>query len=94
MIDLASESLITLSDAARLRPASRGGRPTHASTIYRWATRGIRGVRLEVIRLGGVTYTSREALQRFADRLTSESASPPSAASMSNTDAALDEIGI
>jgi hypothetical protein len=28
--------------------------------------RGIKGVRLDAIRIGGTTYTSREALQRFA----------------------------
>jgi hypothetical protein len=29
-------------------------------------SRGVRGIRLEVIRVGGTTYTSLEALQRFA----------------------------
>ena len=36
------------------------------SAIYRWMQRGIKGVRLDAIRIGGTTYTSREALQRFA----------------------------
>jgi hypothetical protein len=77
VIDISKESLITLSQAARLRPPGRAGRPTHPSTPYRWATRGIRGHRLEIIRLGGVAYTSREALQRFAERLTADAAGPP-----------------
>jgi hypothetical protein len=76
-INIAVETLLTLSQAARLRPPGRAGRPTHPSTPYRWATRGVRGHRLEVIRLGGVTYTSREALQRFAVRLTADAAGPP-----------------
>jgi hypothetical protein len=71
MIDLSCETLLTLSQAARLRPPSRGGRPTHPSTLYRWISRGLRGHKLEGIRLGGTTYTSREALQRFGERLTS-----------------------
>jgi hypothetical protein len=70
MIDIATEKLITLAAAARLRPPSRGDRPTHPSTVARWALRGLRGVKLEVIRIGGQLYTSVEALQRFADRLT------------------------
>ena len=39
-------------------------------TIYRWATKGMRGFRLETIRIGGTLCTSHEALQRFFDRLT------------------------
>jgi hypothetical protein len=70
MIDLAAEQLITLEEAVRLRPEGRGGRPTHVSTVYRWIKTGVRGVRLEGLRLGGRLHTSREALQRFADRLT------------------------
>jgi hypothetical protein len=32
-------------------------------------SRGVRGVRLEGVKVGGTTYTSVEALQRFAERL-------------------------
>jgi len=42
------------------------GKRVHISAVYRWVQRGIKGVRLEAIRIGGTTYTSREALQRFA----------------------------
>ena len=76
MIDLTTETVLTLAAAARLRPPSRGGRPTHPSTLARWALCGIRGQRLEVIRLGGALFTSVEALQRFADRLTTTEAAP------------------
>jgi hypothetical protein len=69
MIDIFGEELLTLSQAARSRPGSRNGRPTHPSTPYRWAVRGIRGHRLEVVRIGGTLYTSRQALQRFVERL-------------------------
>jgi hypothetical protein len=72
MIDINTEHLLTLAQAARLRPAGRQGRPTHPSTVYRWISRGLRGHRLESIRLGGTLYTSREALQRFAEQLTLE----------------------
>jgi hypothetical protein len=72
MIDLSSESLLTFSEASQVLPRRRRGRKAHPSTFWRWASRGLRGVRLEIIRVGGVTYTSREALQRFADRLSSD----------------------
>jgi len=64
MIDL-SESLLTLTSAAQSLP----GKP-HSSTLHRWRLRGIRGVRLETILIGGVRYTSREALQRFFNATT------------------------
>jgi len=70
MIDIHSENLINLRTAATLRPSGRNGRPTHVSTVFRWIQRGVRGVRLEAVRIGGSMYTSREALQRFVDRLT------------------------
>jgi hypothetical protein len=75
MIDLALETPISLTAAARSVPSSRGGKPTHISTLLRWILSGVKApsgevVRLEAIRLGGKWITSREALQRFAERLT------------------------
>ena len=66
MIDLASEQLVSLHDVPKLLPPRPSGKRVHISAIYRWVQRGIRGIRLEVIRVGGTTYTSREALQRFS----------------------------
>lgn len=65
-IDLARESLLTLSAAATMLP----GRP-HISTMHRWRLRGVRGVRLETILVGGRRYTSWQALERFAASITS-----------------------
>jgi uncharacterized protein DUF1580 len=70
MIDLASETLISFSDACRRLPSRRAGRPAHPATLYRWASEGVRGVRLETIRVGGSLCTSVEALQRFCEQLT------------------------
>jgi hypothetical protein len=66
VIDLASEQLVSLHDVPKLLPPRPNGKRVHISAIYRWVQRGIRGIRLEVIRVGGTTYTSREALQRFS----------------------------
>jgi hypothetical protein len=37
----------------------------HVSTIWRWANRGIGGVKLETIKLGGKTLTTSQAVTRF-----------------------------
>ncbi len=65
MIDTESETLVPFSDAPKVIP----GRP-HKSQVYRWATAGLRGVKLEWVRCGGRRYTSREALGRFYGALT------------------------
>ena len=75
MIDLTTESMIGLAEAAKLVPPARRGKRCHLSTLLRWITAGVRApdgsrVRLEAVRLGGRWLTSREALRRFAERLT------------------------
>jgi Protein of unknown function (DUF1580) len=69
MIDSTSETLISLADAAKAVPRRRRGRKTHLSTLYRWATVGVRGVVLETLQCGGSRVTSREAMQRFFEAL-------------------------
>lgn len=69
MIEIAAERLLTLNQVPKLVPTRANGRRVHISTIYRWVQRGVNGIRLETIRVGGTTCTSMEALQRFCDRL-------------------------
>lgn len=69
MIDIANEQLIPIREVPRRLPPRPTGRPVHISAVYRWVQRGIRGTCLEAIRIGGNTYTSIEALQRFGNRL-------------------------
>ncbi len=59
-----NEELLSVAEAARVLP----GHP-NVATVWRWISKGCRGIRLEVFRCGGRTYTSREALERFAARL-------------------------
>jgi hypothetical protein len=61
MIDISTETLISLPEAAALLP----NRPSLCA-LWRWRTRGVRGRRLESVLIGGTPYTSVEALQRFA----------------------------
>lgn len=75
MIDLASETLLTLNQTAKRLPCGRQGRPMHMSAVLRWIISGLPGpngrrVRLEALRVGGRWVSSEEALQRFAQRLT------------------------
>ena len=69
MIDIESERVISLTEAAEHLPRRRGSKKPHVATLYRWASRGLRGVQLESIPIGGTLCTSAEALQRFFERL-------------------------
>lgn len=64
-VSMETESLLSLSEASRYLP----DRP-HVSTLHRWRLRGIRGIKLETILVGGRRYTSREALERFTVAVT------------------------
>jgi len=79
MIDLTEEQVVTLSAATKFLPMRRGGKKAHPSTLFRWASHGCRGVRLEIVQVGGSKCTSREAIQRFCDRLTHGGSAPSSA---------------
>lgn len=69
-INVATETLLSLSQAAKRFPPFRQGRPVSASTVWRWAFDGVvitggSRVRLDVVRLGGRWLTSVEAIGRF-----------------------------
>lgn len=55
---------MTLTEAAGWLERRFGRRPNVAS-VWRWATRGIKGVRLATIALGRFRYTTESALERF-----------------------------
>jgi hypothetical protein len=62
---LDNEDLVVLTKAAAWIAERTGGRRPNISTLHRWATRGVRGVKLETIAVGHVRYTSIEAVRRF-----------------------------
>jgi len=70
MIDLEHETTLSLSQAARLLPTGRRGRPATLSCVLRRVLKGVTTpagvVRLEAVRLGGRWLTSVQALERFA----------------------------
>jgi hypothetical protein len=79
-IDAKTETVFTLTEAADKAEALIGRRLA-TSTFYRWAKTGVRGVRLETRFLGGVRYTSEEALSRFFDAITQQADGMQSAVS-------------
>lgn len=96
MPDIFSEDLLAIADAAKELPE----RP-HCSTMQRWHKRGIRGVKLEAIRIGGRWFTSRQALQRFVRNTTAAAVKGQDnidrfaeSSSDHTTDQALDEAGL
>ncbi len=62
------ESLISLTEATRFLPKVNGKRIS-VCALWRWARRGLRGVRLDYCRVGRRICTSREALLRFFSEL-------------------------
>lgn len=64
MIDVTHENLVQFSDLPDWMNQHLG-HGIHPSTLHRWRQRGIRGVRLETLLIGGARYTSTEALSRF-----------------------------
>ena len=64
-IDHLADDLMPLAKAARSLPPLRSGRPVSPATLWRWSARGLRGVRLQIVRLGGTACTSPGALREF-----------------------------
>ena len=62
-IDVQSETLISFSDARSAFPGI--DRRLSLATLHRWRLNGIRGIKLETVLVGGLRYTSREAIVRF-----------------------------
>jgi len=61
------EDLMSLNEAAGLFPRRRKGKRPAFSTIWRWATVGVNGARLETVRVGSTLCTTRAAVERFIE---------------------------
>jgi hypothetical protein len=59
-----NETVVTFAEAAARLPRVNG-RKVHVASVWRWARKGVRGVQLEAILMGGRWLTSVEALERF-----------------------------
>ena len=65
---LAAKEVIPVEDLPNILPKKRG-RKLHYSTVYRWCSRGCRGVKLETFLYGGTICTTPEAITQFFERL-------------------------
>ncbi len=99
------EPLIPLTEAAKLSwlPLRRNGRRLAVSTLWRWAIYGLRGRRLETVKVGGQRCTTLRALLAFfAEEPSTQVAEGDSAACRKNgkmvggtdVEKALDQLGI
>lgn len=98
MISLDTEQTLTMAEAAKHLPRRSGGKHPHPSTLFRWAKQGVRGVKLETIRVGVSLCTSKEAIQRFCNALSDGPLAPaqplPVPASAQREMEALSKMGI
>ncbi len=72
-INVLQDQLLTLGDACRLLP-----RPPSPATLWRWRVRGVNGVKLECVRVGGSWATTAEAVAEFLLAQTNHAARPES----------------
>jgi hypothetical protein len=79
MFDPSEETPIPLADVPRTVPWLKrpGGKAPHVSSVFRWTLRGIRGHKLEVLRIGGTLCTSENALKRFFNAITDAGTATP-----------------
>ena len=102
-IDPRSHTLVPLHRVPDLPWIPSGG--SHArprkicrTTVYRWASRGIRGIVLPTLRVGGQKVTSEEALvdwlNRVSDRDAPSQASPTRRRRQQRTSSKLDQHNV
>ena len=62
----------------------------HISTLHRWRTNGVRGVRLDAVKFGGIWHTSDEDFARFIAAINQ----PEQVADTGSPDAAKKSLGM
>jgi hypothetical protein len=78
MIEALAATFVLLSKAGHLLST----KPSPA-TMWRWALRGVDGVKLETYKIGGRRYTTPESVEKFVSRLNStRSANEPLVSSL------------
>ena len=65
MIDTSREHLIRLSQLPAPAIPGRANKPINPSTLRSWCVAGVRGIRLESVKIQGKHWTSIEAWNRF-----------------------------
>jgi Protein of unknown function (DUF1580) len=76
MFNSKHENIITLYEAVEYAGQRSGGINPSLQTIRRWCRSGFRGVILESEKRGNPRVTSREAIDRFFDRISTPLSTP------------------
>lgn len=74
---VSADDLIPLAQSAKLFNSRQ---PPHQATIFRWATRGCPGVKLEARRIGGLWFTTAAAVRQFVNGCNAPTTTAPAAA--------------
>ncbi len=72
VLDQSSESLIPVRQLKNHLPT-----PVTTKTIYSWISRGVAGVRLPFVKVGGRTFIRRSDFDAFAERLSQRTPTIP-----------------
>ena len=64
-IDILSKTYLSFAEAAKRLPSH-----PHISTWHRWRTRGVHGVKLATVKIGGRRMVTADDLQRFIEAVT------------------------
>src|SRR4051794_33944068 len=75
--NLLTETVLSYREAVLGVLPSTEGRTIHVGTLHRWRMRGLDGVKLESLKIGGRWYTSLQALERFFNRLSGRAQAQP-----------------
>ena len=70
VIDFQAETIITIGEACKAFPPNG----ISDATMARWIQKGVKGVKLETLLIGGRRVTSREAIARFIARQNADDA--------------------
>lgn len=67
--------LMPLNEVVKMIPR-RNNNTIHVSTLHRWRSKGIGGVKLEAQKIGGLYYTTKSAVNVFLSNINQKLISP------------------
>ena len=91
MGDILPKDLITLTEATCHIPGRNAGKRIGLQAVHRWANRGLRGVKLRTMMVGGHRMTTLQWLREFLAAINGLPA--PTPATASDADSRLSALG-
>lgn len=74
-IEISADALISLKDAAAfVRELTKDSHAPNRSAVWRWCVKGLKGVYMPHVRIGGKIYTTQAAVIHFINETTTASA--------------------